>query len=433
MKLLRYAGNAQNEKAMKHMEAMLRLAKDFDCSRFDTREPDAAPDPGEEHPVADDAPCDRRATGPETLCVLSRDKTGTRYTMQRPASKFAACDCEHGRQMHICHHQVAYLMQQSCDQAAAEKLLYKMLGVRFGFLGGCTEEDISDLTEALRAQAPPTPAQPTAAAAPAQRALTALAADEHAPAASDCAPAAPLSMGADARKRFCADTLAKLSEALQRFEAAPEAAHAHLAKLITSHVGHAYDACALASEGFALPESAEFQSTGDGMFKRKLGAIERSSQRRRKSSISAATGVGSAAAAQPTDGAGAAPATAQANFAHSSQCGSGPTKLYPSKAFSAGRGCKEAAQYVQDALNQRAARAEASVRAKHTAGAAQAGAGAGDPHAGRSAAHGGQSDAAGCSGAAEQQTTNTRPKRAKAPARGRFVHADDDGYGERHH
>jgi hypothetical protein len=81
--------------------------------------------------------------------VCSKDKATLQYTMQSPLERYAACDCETGRQKSICHHQVAYLLFSSPDLVAAECLIYKMLGLRFGFLGGCVERDIAALSEAL--------------------------------------------------------------------------------------------------------------------------------------------------------------------------------------------------------------------------------------------------------------------------------------------
>ena len=55
--------------------------------------------------------------------------------MRGPDCKFAACDCELDRQRQICHHQVAYLLQQNYNQRAAEKRPFKMLGLVSASLG----------------------------------------------------------------------------------------------------------------------------------------------------------------------------------------------------------------------------------------------------------------------------------------------------------
>lgn len=218
------------------MEAVLPRAKNFDCSRFSTREPDAGEaldGDGDAEPVdeqcgdlSEGAECEALTTGsPDKVYVLTRDKRSVRCTMRRPDRNFAACDCDAALQQQICHHQVAYLLQQSCDAAAVERLIYKQLGVRFGFLEGCTEEDLSELTEALREQALPRSKSPSAPAegqgAPAAVATAiAGAASPEACEGTQTAPcvAPPSGMGAEARSRFRDSTLQKLADALQRFE-----------------------------------------------------------------------------------------------------------------------------------------------------------------------------------------------------------------------
>lgn len=49
----------------------------------------------------------------------------------------------------MCKHQVAWLLHEHPFGDPAERLMVRMLGTRLGFTGGCTMEDISDLTVAL--------------------------------------------------------------------------------------------------------------------------------------------------------------------------------------------------------------------------------------------------------------------------------------------
>lgn len=49
----------------------------------------------------------------------------------------------------MCKHQVAWLLHEYASGDDAARLIIRMLGTRLGFAGGCTMEDISDLTIAL--------------------------------------------------------------------------------------------------------------------------------------------------------------------------------------------------------------------------------------------------------------------------------------------
>jgi hypothetical protein len=151
---LHRAGKAENAQAPKHIIHMLRLAKCLDPSRFRQLE-----DSSFQVDDAQDCSGAQADEGivqcvPAKVLVYSKDKATLQCTMQRPSERYAACDCETGRQKNICHHQVAYLLFSSPDPVAAECLIYKMLGLRFGFLGGCTETDIAVLWAALSCQIP---------------------------------------------------------------------------------------------------------------------------------------------------------------------------------------------------------------------------------------------------------------------------------------
>lgn len=74
--------------------------------------------------------------------------------MTDPGRRFAACSCLTAVQRNMCHHQLAYLFQQSCDPDAATRLIYKQLGEKFGYPGGCDEGNIMPVWEALRLQMP---------------------------------------------------------------------------------------------------------------------------------------------------------------------------------------------------------------------------------------------------------------------------------------
>jgi hypothetical protein len=151
---LNRAGKPENAQAAKHIIQMLRLAKCFDPSRF--RQLEDSSFQGDDAQDCNGAQADEGIIQcvPGKVLVCSKDKATLQYTMQRPSERYAACDCETGRQKRICHHQVAYLLFSSPDPVAAECLIYKMLGLRFGFLGGCTETDIAVLWEALSCQIP---------------------------------------------------------------------------------------------------------------------------------------------------------------------------------------------------------------------------------------------------------------------------------------
>jgi hypothetical protein len=87
--------------------------------------------------------------GPLVVQVLTSDKASIKHTMHKPGSNFAACDCNTGQQGSVCKHQVAWLLAQYPYGDCAERLIVKMLGTRLGFVGGCTMEDIQDLTMEL--------------------------------------------------------------------------------------------------------------------------------------------------------------------------------------------------------------------------------------------------------------------------------------------
>jgi hypothetical protein len=95
------------------------------------------------------------------MYVLTSDKASIKHTMHKPGSNSAACDCNTGQQGSVCKHQVAWLLAQYPYGDCAERLIVKMLGTRPGFVGGCTMQNIQDLTMdlwRLQLQQPPTAA-----------------------------------------------------------------------------------------------------------------------------------------------------------------------------------------------------------------------------------------------------------------------------------
>jgi hypothetical protein len=93
------------------------------------------------------------------VTVLSEDYQTVLYSMKQPDRVFAACSCDVSVQKKMCKHQVAYLLQQSWNKLAAERLIYRHLGTRFGFLGGADERSIEFLWEELLSIPPPGPVE----------------------------------------------------------------------------------------------------------------------------------------------------------------------------------------------------------------------------------------------------------------------------------
>jgi hypothetical protein len=135
-----------------HTCLLVRLAACFKCVQV-------APSPLSE--AASTAVGTDPLTGPQIVYVLSSDKDSILHTMKNPGSNFAACSCNTGKQGSVCKHQVAWLLAQYPYGDSAERLIVKMLGTRLGFVGGCSMEDIQDLTvelSSLQLQQPSTAA-----------------------------------------------------------------------------------------------------------------------------------------------------------------------------------------------------------------------------------------------------------------------------------
>ena len=164
-----FAGKAQNTKASKHMMSVLKTAKQFDTTRFEPQE-------------ADDAAAE---AAPLRVAVLSSDKVHSLYTLTNPHDKYAACSCDLAVQQQICHHQVAWLLHQSRDAVAAERLIFKKLGLRFGFPNGCSFEGIGELWTELQVQAGSTSAVGTSQGASVPDSNAALIGGAGAPATSN--------------------------------------------------------------------------------------------------------------------------------------------------------------------------------------------------------------------------------------------------------
>lgn len=103
--------------------------------------------------------CACLAEPPEVVHVLAAapgavGSSAVVHEMRKPHMRFAACSCAAAKQRKMCHHQVAFLMVQSQNPPAARNLIIKVLGMRFGYFGGCHVDDISPAWDGLRAQAP---------------------------------------------------------------------------------------------------------------------------------------------------------------------------------------------------------------------------------------------------------------------------------------
>jgi hypothetical protein len=282
--------------AAKHIIEMLRLAKSFDASRLCSimeKQPsiqvDLRPDGSSQGEQ------DGLIEAPACVLVYCKEKRTVQFTMQRPADQYAACNCETAQQHKICHHQGAYLLQCSLDAAAAERLIHTMLVLRFGLLGGCTESDIAVLWTSLSVQLPArattaharasTYCDATAAAAPAEAQIGAVACEDAAAPSSSKAAVAPPALGQVARQNWqrCVQVLHRI---FQDMDHAPSEVQRDLAAEVDSCLEAAERASAGASHRTGCYAGAEFQKPESVSFKRKRGPLEKSKQRTIKSRTS---------------------------------------------------------------------------------------------------------------------------------------------------
>lgn len=369
---------ARNEGAEKHICEMLKLAKAMNAERLQ---------------IAGSEGCTTQtalAAGPDAVDVLPRGPGTEQYQLTRPHEQYAACTCKMAQQRMICHHQVAFLLASSLDQRAAERAIYRLLGLRFGFLGGCSEEDIGLLWQELIEQPPSSladaahqsgtagrDAQATGTAPPracsemSAPAATAAAAevDEHAPAGSAgpaataepgtvvAAPSAqPPGMGQQAFESAVNAAIGIITAAAERAMAAEGPQSRELfAGMLTTVAAQVNRAADDAVSGRVQPGADFAGATFVGSLKRKKGCLERSKNKRPRAAAAAIAAApdGSAASAP-----GAAPA--QKEFAHRSQLPGAVEKLQVSKAWAHGRSAKQAAEHVQACLNVQAAQKAAA-------------------------------------------------------------------------
>lgn len=360
--VLRSAGFASNTKAEKLIRAALERAMVFDCSRF------VIPDSNLVGGSAGGCECIGKA--PSVVEVLGPpDPQGcseVRYRMLEPHKRFAACDCAAATQRKMCHHQLAYLLQQSLNRDEALDMMFELLGTRFGYEGGCDEHDISAVWEGLRDQVPAPPPLSSVCAEHAAGVLTAVpgplvaatgADDQPAPAPVVAAPA-PAGLGVEARRLLRQDLLQSLERMLQQLDLAPPAAQASLASQSRSAMAGLEQAHEAAVQGLSsLSSGADFQTSGGGSQKRHMSWLESSKRGGQKKAdtrpaparVSQQLSNGSTvAAAQPR------PTLPQADFAHAAAC-TGGSKFLISKPWQGRIPMPVAAQRVQDSLNQRAA------------------------------------------------------------------------------
>lgn len=372
---------ARNEGAEKHICKMLKLAKHLDTSRLRIS---GCIEPATQSSLAAE---------PKSVDVV--DANGTlKYQLQSPHQRYAACNCQMAQQRMICHHQVACLLASSLDTAAAERAIYRLLGHRFGFLGGCSDHGIDLLWQELLSQPPPGRHTGTCIAASCAAALASgvMAANaqggadncnaldsawHHAArsghvesaaeptvapaAASIAAPAATPIMGQQA---FDSGWQSLATRATAMFEGggAPNAIPPQCRALIFSTVATAIAQC----EEVVASATAGLQHTGaefagarfTGSLKRIPGLLERRKRNRRLAV--AAKGAADVAEVEPGSEAAKPP---QADFAHRSQLPGAAEKLQVSKAFANGRSAKQAAAHVQACLHEQDAhKAAAAVK-----------------------------------------------------------------------
>jgi hypothetical protein len=304
---------------------VLKRAKEYDCKRLQSS-----------------APIQCNDSLMHTVNVLSHDYQTVLYTMKQPDQVFAACSCDVSVQKKMCKHQVAYLLQQSWNKLAAERLIYRYLGTRFGFLGGADERSIECLWEELQG-IPPTG---TAECAPQQITAT------HPPAAStqDANGRGLVPLPVAPRQSFMSATVLAelkvrlqldLQDTLRYLDDCPADARKNLASQLKSILASAKDAARSAAEGVLTLPGSEFQKTGSGGLLRKRGFMERSKQSKGKNK-------------KVTDATKMTQDDAhQADFAHRSKCGA--EKLQVSKVWKHCDTAAEAAKYLQACINQQAA------------------------------------------------------------------------------
>jgi hypothetical protein len=409
------------------MVNVLKLAKQFDVERFA-----AAAQPQDDSTAAADAcPPPTTSHTPVSVAVMSADGKDVKCTLTDPHKRFAACSCDQAVQQQMCHHQVAWLLQHSRDASPAERLIYKKLGRRFGFVDGCSFEGIEDLWVELQVQAGSNssaanpnsgvvvPLQSSSAArqSAAQSAPQSAAQDELQAAVSSSVQAAnqqtaPLLDGsctggdhqvtpakaqqpASMSDAACKNHIVKLSnmfgKACEQYLSAAPVARVNLGTLFESNLANVLHMVQRAVDGDTLGGGDPFQKTGDGKYNRKRSHLERrtaasknackpAGQRSQAAEAPLPSGAASApAAAQAsaeTPGATHAsvpaasvtkPAAAQGNFAHRSQLNHAPGEVLKTKAWNDGRTAREAAQHRQAYHNQEAARAQAQHARKEQA------------------------------------------------------------------
>jgi hypothetical protein len=221
---------------------------------------------------------------PDVVYVLNGCKDGVAYTMHKPASTYAACTCNMGKQGSVCSHQVAWLLDRHPYGDSAERLIVKMLGTRLGFVGGCSMEDIEDLSWELsmlrlKVMCP----SPTAARAdangegdgtPAVEEPAGLTQDENVQSQSAPAPR-PTPPGERAHQNFLGRMESLLHQQLAGVrEAPPERQRDLMVRLETAQLSLLQDIQAAAKPRERPQPCGTFCVTGDGHFLRRRSCVE---------------------------------------------------------------------------------------------------------------------------------------------------------------
>ena len=266
------------------------------------------------------------------------------------------------------------------SKRAAERLIFRQLGTRFGFAGACNELSISSLWEDLLCEAPDRPEREAAAAGAAMRKCAATQGQQVACREQTCLDDAEeqhpacATLGEGALAARCVDAAQLFEQALQLLRDAPAAAQAKLLDLAMSNVTALKHACEAAKNGFGVPTGKDFAGADGGSLLRKRSVLEKAPVKRKRAHAASHAGdaqparaahkhaeaptpqemehaVGGADAADSAAVGGSEPTAAQANFAHGSDCEK--RKQYQiTKAWDGGRTARQAAQHYQNCLLQ---------------------------------------------------------------------------------
>lgn len=324
------------------------------------------------------------------MSVLNKAGDNVEHSMTSPHATFAACTCEAATQQKMCHHQVAFLLSCSLDRKQGILLIYRMLGTRFGLLGGCDQEDIGPLWRGLRALAPE-PANSCETGSAAAQPATEVAGSEAGDAATDVAGSeagdagapsadaltaataatqqvAPVGLGAVALRNGQRRIMELMGRATEQIALAPPAAQAALLQQLESNATASLHVAEAACSGTAMvAPGADFHKAQGVSYKRKQSFLEGRQPRKGQSTAAqraaqreAAAGEASAAGEPVSLPAG------QKDFAHRTQLDKREPLI--SKAWQRTKTAHEAARNFQACIDHSLQRAETSAATPSAAG-----------------------------------------------------------------